>query len=75
MKNPETGEIDYDALRETALRERPRLILAGFSAYSRELDYEKFVSIAREVGAMTMADMAHIAGLIGGKALKNPFDY
>jgi len=61
MKNPETGEIDYDALRETALREKPKLILAGFSAYSRELDYEKFVSIAHEVGALTMADMAHIA--------------
>jgi len=75
MKNPETGEIDYDALRETALREKPKLILAGFSAYSRELDYEKFVSIAHEVGALTMADMAHIAWLIAGKALKNPFDF
>ncbi len=74
MKNVETGEIDYEALRETALKERPKIILAGFSAYSRTLDYAKFVEIAREVGAITMADMAHIAGLIAGKALRNPFD-
>lgn len=75
MKDPETGEIDYEALRETALREKPKMILAGFSAYSRELDYQKFVDIAKEVGAITVADMAHIAGLIAGKAVKNPFDY
>jgi len=75
MKNVETGEIDYDALREVALRERPKIILAGFSAYSRELDYAKFVEIAKEVGAYTVADVAHIAGLIAGGVLKNPFDY
>ncbi|MCD8494737.1 MAG: serine hydroxymethyltransferase [Candidatus Pacebacteria bacterium] len=74
MKNIETGEIDYEALREVALREQPKIILAGFSAYSRELDYKKFVDIAREVGAITVADVAHIAGLIAGKALRNPFD-
>ncbi|MBP6925454.1 MAG: serine hydroxymethyltransferase [Candidatus Pacebacteria bacterium] len=74
MKNADTGEIDYEALREVALREKPKIILAGFSAYSRELDYKKFVDIAREVGAITVADMAHIAGLIAGKALRNPFD-
>jgi len=74
MKDTETGEIDYDALREVALREKPKIILAGFSAYSRELDYKKFVDIAHEVGAITVADMAHIAGLIAGKALRNPFD-
>ncbi len=74
MKNVETGEIDYDELREVALREKPKIILAGFSAYSRELDYAKFVEIAKEVGAYTVADMAHIAGLIAGKAAKNPFD-
>ncbi len=74
MKNVETGEIDYDELRETALREKPKIILAGFSAYSRELAYEKFVEIANEVGAYTVADMAHIAGLIAGKAVRNPFD-
>ena len=74
MKNIETGEIDFDELRATALREKPKMILVGFSAYSRELEYAKFVEIAREVGAITVADMAHIAGLIAGKAARNPFD-
>ncbi len=73
MKDPDTGEIDYDEMREVARRESPKLIIAGFSAYSRELDYAKFVSIAREVGAVTMADMAHIAGLIAGGVARNPF--
>ncbi|MCE9643880.1 serine hydroxymethyltransferase [Candidatus Parcubacteria bacterium] len=75
MKDPETGEIDYEALRQTALKEKPKIILAGFSAYSRELDYAKFTKIAKEVGAISMMDAAHIAGLIAGKAVKNPFDY
>jgi len=75
MKDVNTGEIDYDALRTVALKERPKIILAGFSAYSRELDYAKFVEIAREVGAYTVADVAHIAGLIAGGVLKNPFDF
>jgi len=75
MKDTETGEIDYEALREVALKEKPKIILAGFSAYSRELDYAKFVEIAKEVGAYTVADMAHVAGLIAGGVLKNPFDY
>lgn len=74
MKDVNTGEIDYDELREVALREKPKIILAGFSAYSRELDYAKFVEIAREVGAYTVADMAHIAGLIAGGVARNPFD-
>ncbi len=73
MKNPDTGEIDYEAMREVAVREKPKLIIAGFSAYSRELDYAAFVRIAREVGAYVMADIAHIAGLIAGGVLKNPF--
>lgn len=75
MKDPETGEIDYDDLRRVALETKPKIILAGFSAYPRELDYARFVEIAREVWAITMADMAHIAWLIAGKALKNPFDF
>lgn len=75
MKDVATGEIDYDEMREVAKREKPKIILAGFSAYPRELDYEKFVSIAREVGALAVMDVAHIAGLIAGKAVKNPFDY
>jgi glycine hydroxymethyltransferase len=74
MKDPETGEIDYEQLRALALQHKPKIILAGFSAYSRTLDYKKFVEIAHEVGAVTVADMAHIAGLIAGKALRNPFD-
>lgn len=75
MKDPETGEIDYDELRELALKHKPKLIIAGFSAYPRELDYEKFAAIGNEVGALLMADMAHIAGLIVGGVAKNPFDY
>jgi glycine hydroxymethyltransferase len=74
MKDVETGEIDYEHLRQVALEHKPKIILAGFSAYSRELDYVKFVEIAKEVGAYTVADMAHIAGLIAGGAVKNPFD-
>jgi glycine hydroxymethyltransferase len=69
------GLIDYTELREIALREKPKLILAGFSSYSRQLDYKKFQKIAKEVGAITMMDMAHIAGLIAGKALPNPVPY
>jgi len=75
MKDTQTGEIDYNELREVALREKPKIILAGYSAYSRELDYQKFVDIASEVGAYTVMDAAHIAGLIAGGAHKNPFDY
>lgn len=75
MKDTATGEIDYDELRETALREKPKIILAGFSAYPRELDYGKFAAIGNEVGALLVADMAHIAGLIAGGVVKNPFDY
>src|SRR3989344_5269178 len=74
MKNPDTGEIDYEDMRLVAQREKPKLIIAGFSAYPRTLDYKKFVDIAREVGAVTMADMAHIAGLIASGVLRNPFD-
>src|SRR3989304_1914365 len=75
MKNIDTGEIDYDALRDLAIKEKPKMILAGFSAYPRNLDYKKFVDIAKEIGAITVADMSHIAGLIAGKALVNPFDF
>lgn len=75
MKNIETGEIDYDELRQLALTHKPKIILAGFSAYPRELDYEKFAAIGNEVGALLVADMAHIAGLIAAGVAKNPFDY
>ena len=75
IKDVETGEIDYEEIRRLALEHRPKIILAGFSAYPRELDYAKFAKIGGEVGAMLMADMSHIAGLIVGGMAKNPFDY
>jgi len=75
IKDVETGEIDYEEIRHLALKHRPKIILAGFSAYPRELDYAKFAEIGNEVGAMLMADMSHIAGLIVGGVAKNPFDY
>lgn len=75
MKDPDTGEIDYDELRTLAQKHKPKIILAGFSAYPRELDYARFAEIGNEVNALLMADMAHIAGLIVGGEAKNPFDY
>ncbi|MAJ97445.1 MAG: serine hydroxymethyltransferase [Parcubacteria group bacterium] len=75
MKDTETGEIDYDEMREVALREKPKILLAGYSAYSRELDYKKIADIAKEVDAISMMDAAHIAGLIAGGVHANPFDY
>lgn len=75
IKNIDTGEIDYEEIRQLALKHKPKIILAGFSAYPRELDYEKFAEIGSEVGAMLMADMSHIAGLIVSGVAKNPFDY
>lgn len=75
MKDPETGEIDYDEMRRLALEHQPKIIIAGFSAYPRELDYAKFAAIGNEVGALLLADMAHIAGLIVGGVSDNPFDY
>ena len=74
MKDPTTGEIDYDEMRAVARREKPKMILAGFSAYPRELNYAKMKAIAEETGAYAVADMAHIAGLIAGQAVRNPFD-
>ena len=75
MKDVSTGEIDYDELRRLALEHRPKIILAGFSAYPRELDYDKFAAIGQEVGALLMADMAHVAGLIAGGVAENPLDH
>lgn len=71
----ETGRIDMDKVREIALREKPKMILAGFSAYSRNLDWKRFKEIADEVGAITMADISHIAGLIAGKQLESPVPF
>ncbi len=75
MKDIETGEIDYDEMREVALKTKPKILLAGFSGYPRMLDYAKFAEIGNEVGALLMADMAHIAGLIAAGVAENPFDY
>ena len=75
MKDIETGEIDYEHLRALALEHKPKIIIAGFSAYPRELDYGKFAAIGEEVGALLMADLEHIAGLIAGGVAVNPFDY
>lgn len=69
------GRIDYEALREKALEYRPNLILAGFSAYPFEIDYQKIKDVAKEVGAYFMVDMAHIAGLIAAGELDNPLKY
>ncbi len=66
------GTIDYDNLRAMAVEHKPKLILVGYSAYSREIDYARVKAIADEVGAMTMADIAHIAGLIAGGEMANP---
>lgn len=74
-KTDASGRIDYDELEKMALQEKPKLILAGFSAYTRQLDYKKFQQIAEKVGAITMFDVAHIAGLIAGKAIPNPVPY
>jgi glycine hydroxymethyltransferase len=66
------GRIDYDALREIALRERPRVLVAGASAYSRIIDFEIIASVAREVDAIFVVDMAHIAGLVAGGMHPSP---
>jgi glycine hydroxymethyltransferase len=74
-KTDKTGKIDYKELEKMAIKEKPQMILAGFSAYTRQLDYKKFQAIAKKVGAITMIDIAHIAGLIAGKAISNPVPY
>lgn len=71
----ETEIIDMDEVEEIALREKPKMILAGFSAYSRDFDWKRFKEIGDKIGAFTFADVAHIAGLIAGKQLENPVPY
>ena len=70
----EQGRIDFDALRATALEAKPKIVLCGYSSYPRDYDYAKFKEIADEVGALTMADVSHIGGLIAGGAMSNPCD-
>lgn len=73
--HPETGLIDFEELRKTALVFRPAMIIAGFSAYPRTLDFAKFREIADEVGALLMADIAHISGLVASGQHPSPFPY
>lgn len=70
--NPKTGRIDMENVRKIALKEKPKMIVAGYSAYSREVDWNGFKEIADEIGAITFADIAHTAGLIAAGLLKNP---
>ncbi|KAH9368641.1 hypothetical protein HPB48_004660 [Haemaphysalis longicornis] len=73
--NKETGLIDYEKLHDMARLFRPRLIIAGTSAYSRLLDYKKFREVCDDVKAILMADMAHISGLVAAKVIPSPFEY
>ncbi len=73
--NEETGLIDYDQMEKTALEYKPKVIIGGASAYSREWDYERMRAIADKIGAIFMVDMAHPAGLIAAGLLKNPVKY
>ncbi len=73
--NPETERIDYDALAEAAREHKPKLLIAGYSAYPRVLDFARFREIADEVGAWLLVDMAHFAGLVAGGAYPNPVPY
>jgi glycine hydroxymethyltransferase len=73
--NPETGYIDMEEVRKMALENRPKMIVAGFTAYPRDIEWKRFKEIADEVGALTMADISHTAGLIAGKALESPVPY
>ena len=71
----ENGEINYSQIEEMAEKYKPKIILVGFSAYPGEIDYARISKIGKKYGAMLMADVAHIAGLISGGVLENPFDY
>src|SRR6266403_245937 len=70
-----TERVDMDELEKIAMKEKPQMILAGFSAYSRDFDWKRFAKIAKKVGALTFADIAHIAGLIAGKQIESPVPY
>lgn len=74
IKDVETGEIDFNDVRRLAKKHKPKIILAGYSSFPRALDYAKFTEIGNEVGAILFADIAHIAGLIAGGIMANPFD-
>ncbi len=71
----EKGRIEFDELRRLALEHRPKIVLCGYTSYPRDYDYGEFKKIADEVGAITMADVSHIGGLIAGGVMRNPIDY
>ena len=73
-KTQPDGAIDFDALRDTARKHRPKVVLCGYTSYPRDYDYAAFRAIADEVGALAMADVSHVAGMIAGGALPNPMD-
>ncbi len=73
--NPETGIIDMDEVRKMALEQKPKMIVAGYTAYPRDIDWKAFKEIADEVGAISFADISHTAGLIAGKALESPVPF
>ena len=72
--NPQNGAIDFDHLRDVARKEKPKLVVCGYSSYPRDYDYKLFKQVADEVGALTMADVSHIGGLIAGGVMRNPMD-
>lgn len=71
--NPETGVIDYDGLEKTSMVFRPKVIIAGTSAYSRTIDYARMRKIATQCGAYLLSDMAHISGLVAAGVVNSPF--
>lgn len=73
--NPETGYLDMEEVRKMAHEHKPKMIVAGFTAYPRDIDWKKFKEIADEVGALTMADISHTAGLIAGGVLESPVSF
>ncbi len=73
--NPETGLLDYDEIEKLAVEHKPKVVLAGFSAYSQELDFKRFREIADKVGAYLFVDMAHVAGLVAAGVYPNPVPY
>ncbi len=75
VKDFETGQFDFDKIRDLARKHKPKMILVGYSAYPRDIEYAKFAEIGQEIGAVLWADIAHIAGLISAGIMRNPFDY
>lgn len=73
--NPADGSIDFDEMRRIALECKPKLVLAGYTSYPRDLDYDAFKRIADEVGALTMCDASHYAGMVAGGVMANPLDH